>query len=130
MAQVHAAIGKAHYITTLTTATNTLVADEPVAHGGTAAGFAPEELLAASLASCTSITLRMYADRKQYAVESIEVNVAVSRDNTLNASTIERKITIHGPVTDEERNRLLEIANKCPVHKILSSQITINTNIQ
>lgn len=130
MAQVHAAIGKAHYATTITTATHTLVADEPVAHGGTATGFAPEELLAASLASCTSITLRMYADRKQYAVESIEVDVTVSRDNTLNTTVIARKITIHGPITDEERNRLLEIANKCPVHKILSNQITIITDIQ
>ena len=130
MAQVHAAIGKAHYATTITTATNTLVADEPVAHGGTAAGLAPEELLAASLASCTSITLRMYADRKQYAVDSIEVNVLISRDNNLNFTDIKRNITIHGTITDEERTRLLEIANKCPVHKILSSQITIKTDIQ
>jgi putative redox protein len=129
MAQVNATIGKAHYATTITTATNTLVADEPVVHGGAAAGLAPEELLAASLASCTSITLRMYADRKQYAVDSIEVNVVVARDNSLNFTSIERKITIHGNITEDERTRLLEIANKCPVHKILSNQITINTHI-
>lgn len=129
MAQVNATIGKVHYATTITTATNTLVADEPVAHGGGATGLAPEELLAASLASCTSITLRMYADRKQYAVDSIEVNVVVARDNSLNFTGIERKITIHGNITNDERTRLLEIANKCPVHKILSNQITINTHI-
>ena len=129
MVQVKAHIAQQHYATTVSTATNTLVADEPVANGGTAAGMAPEELLGASLASCTAITLRMYADRKGFALTDIEVNVAITRDAAQGTTVMERHITLQGALTDEERNRLLTIANKCPIHKILSGQVTIKTDI-
>lgn len=129
MTHVKAYISPQHYPTTVTTATNTLVADESVANGGTGAGLAPQELLGASLASCTAITLRMYADRKGYTVENIEVDVDIERDATLNITAINRNITIAGSITPDERARLLDIANKCPVHKILVGQVTIKTDI-
>lgn len=131
MAEVRAQIKKQHYRTEIKSPDgNTIIADESVNNGGNNEGMSPEELLAASLAACTSITLRMYADRKKYLLNSVEVNISVKRDNDLNFTEINREILLHGTLADDERNRLLEIANKCPVHKILSNQITIKTTIQ
>lgn len=127
MAEVNAVIHRDHYRTHINTATNSITADEPLANGGTGEGMGPEELLAASLSACTSITLRMYADRKGYDVEDIKVNVVMKRDKELNITNINRKIQISGALTDEERAKMMAIANNCPVHKILTNQIIINT---
>ena len=129
MVEVNAIIHEKHFVTHLNTATNSLTADEPLANGGTGEGFAPEQLLAASLASCTTITLRMYADRKGFNVDQITVNVTMQRDKDHNITNIERKITITGDATQEEKERMLNIANNCPVHKILSNQIIIDTQL-
>ncbi|PQJ13120.1 osmotically inducible protein OsmC [Flavipsychrobacter stenotrophus] len=127
MAEVNAVIHRDHYRTHINTATNSLTADEPLSVGGTDEGMSPEELLAASLSACTSITLRMYADRKGYDVDEIHVNVVMIRDKELNRTNINRKIEITGNLTDEERAKMMAIANNCPVHKILTNQIIINT---
>jgi putative redox protein len=127
MANIKAQIGKEHYKTILSSATNQIIGDEPISSGGTALGFSPEELLAASLATCTSITLRMYADRKNWALEKIEVNVIFERDAEKNISNIIREITLTGKLTTEEQQRLLQIANQCPIHKTLSNPINIKT---
>jgi putative redox protein len=129
MAEVRAVINEKHYATHISTATNSLVADEPVANGGNGEGFNPEELLAASLAACTSITCRMYVDRKGYKVDKIEVNISVSRNAEQSITNIHRDIIVHGELTAGQKERLLQIANNCPVHKILSNQISINTDL-
>jgi putative redox protein len=106
-----------------------LLADEPASLGGADAGPAPFDYVMAGLGACTSITLRMYAERKGIALtrvsvalshEKIEVD-GVSRDR------IERTITLDGTLTAEQRQRLLEIANKCPVHRALSSSFVIDS---
>ena len=129
MATVTAHIGTAHYATTLRTAQHQLIADEPPEHGGGDTGFSPSELLAASLAACTSITLRMYADRKQWTLESAEVEVTVERDAAAKSTVFTRKIQLLGALDDEQRHRLLDIANKCPIHQTLTQSITINTSL-
>lgn len=129
MAEVNAVIRKEHYTTTIQSLSNTLIADEGTANGGQGAGFNPEELLAASLAACTSITLRMYADRKGFPVDEIHVNIKLSRDTGTATTTLHRHITINGGATEEQRARMLQIANNCPVHKILTSQLVINTEL-
>ncbi len=129
MAEVQAVIHDKKYATYINTGTNSLIADEPLEHGGGNEGFSPTELLAAALAACTSITLRMYADRKEYALEKIEVNVSLTRDTATNITSVIRNITTTGNMKEDERKRLLEIANSCPVHKILSNQITIKTEL-
>jgi len=124
---IKAVLHKAHYATEITSDTNTLIADEPISHGGTAKGFAPMELLASSLAACTSITLRMYADRKEWALDSIEVSVNIEANTT--ESLFNRAITLNGNLSQEQTDKLLDIANHCPVHKILSNTISIHTTL-
>ena len=80
MANVTAKIDQAHYATTLKSGLHQIIADEPLEEGGTDLGFSPDELLAAALSACTSITLRMYADRKAWPLESVEVDVNFERD--------------------------------------------------
>ncbi|OCX51380.1 peroxiredoxin [Mucilaginibacter sp. PPCGB 2223] len=124
-AQAH--IGREHYQTTITSAGHTLIADEPETSMGTDLGMSPYSLLLASLGSCTAITLRMYADRKMWVVDGIEVKLDLYRINS--ETIIERVISFSGNLTDEQRNRLLTIANSCPVHQILTGNIDIKTRL-
>ena len=106
-----------------------IYADEPEELGGTNEGMPPGALLLASLGSCTAITIRMYADRKQMPLDGIVVNLAICAENEMDKGTIiERKITLKGDLDDEQRKRLMIIADKCPIHKILSNPITIVNN--
>ena len=108
---------------------NLVVADEPVDKGGKNSGFSPKELLASALAACTSITLRMYADRKGWDLKEMKVDVSVSRDEAANKTTFTRKIDLIGNLNEEQRTRLLAIANACPVHKVLVNPISIETSL-
>ncbi len=106
---------------------HTVVADEPVASGGEDAGLAPHEWLLAGLGACTSMTVKLYAERKGWPIEAIDVRVDGKHE--ADAFVMTRAIEIKGDLTDEQRARLLEIANKCPVHKTLSGTIRIESTI-
>ncbi len=122
-----AQIDRAHYQTTIRSNGHELIADEPASSMGTDTGMSPYSLLLASLGSCTAITLRMYADHKMWVVDSILVKLDLFK--TANGTVIERKITFEGQLTDDQRNRLLTIANSCPVHQLLTGTIDINTSL-
>ncbi len=127
MVTINAHIAKEKYQTTIKSSTNLLVADEPEENGGNDFGFSPSELLAASLGACTSITLRMYADRKGWDMADVNVEVSFTRDPEKNMSTFTRKIQFTGNLTDEQKERLMKIADNCPTHKALTNPITVNT---
>lgn len=129
MERVTAVIGNDLYKTVVKTSIHSIIADEPEHLGGKDLGFSPSELLAASLASCTSITLRMYVNRKNWNVEEIEVTVTFERDAQANTAILDRKIQIKGSLKETERLRLLVIANACPMHKTLNGTINIKTEI-
>jgi putative redox protein len=114
-----------------------LKSDEPVDAGGTNTGASPYDLLLAALGSCTSMTVALYARRKQWPLEDVTVRLRHSRMHAADCrdcetkegrlDRIEREIVLTGPLTEEQRIRLLDIANKCPVHRTLTSEIKIDS---
>jgi putative redox protein len=101
-----------------------LIVDEPQDRGGTDTGPRPTQLLAASLAGCTAITVEMYADRKGWDVGAIEVDVDLSYDGTV-PSTYAVALKLPPELSEEQRQRLLKIAAKCPVHKVLVGEASV-----
>ncbi|HEY0245850.1 MAG TPA: OsmC family protein [Mucilaginibacter sp.] len=119
--------GMLQYQTIVTSATHTITADEPVSMEGGDTGMNPYSLLLASLASCTAITLRMYIIRKMWIVEQVTVNTNLYKAE--NGTLIERQLSFTGELTDVQKDRLIQIANACPIHKILVGNIEIKTSL-
>jgi len=111
----------------ITAGAHHLVADEGPAVGGTDTGPSPHDFLLVALGSCTVMTLRLYADRKGYVLRKISANLSQRKDGA--ATEMSREITLEGDLDDDARARLLEIANKCPVHKTLTGEIKILTTL-
>lgn len=116
------------------------LAGEPPSVGGTGNGPTPYDLLSASLGACTSMTLRMYADRKDWPIDDILVEVTHAKDHAADCEAcvegqdvkvdiFERTIRVKGALDEEQRGRLLEIADKCPVHKSLHSPVVVRTRL-
>lgn len=112
------------YTCDVTTGKHQFTVDEPVPLGGADSAPAPYQYLKAALGACTAMTVRMYAERKKWAVEDVIVTLSHSRDAN-KASVFVRDIKLVGDLTDEQRERLLDIADRCPVHKTLSHGATI-----
>jgi putative redox protein len=128
-ASIEAQIGRDHYKVLLQAGKNSIIADEPITSGGGEEGMNPYEILASALGACTCATVRMYADRKEMALEAMKVSITLTRDEEKNETNLVRTIDLIGALTETERDRLLQIANKCPVHKILTNPINITTTI-
>jgi putative redox protein len=105
-----------------------LTGDEAAELGGEDAGPDPKELLNAALATCTSMTVKVYADHKGMKLEKVDVRV--EGEQAPDGWLFKRRVRLEGQLSDQERARLLEIANKCPVHKILSGKIEIRTELE
>lgn len=137
--RVIARTGPSGYRTEILANGHPLVADEPVAVGGTNTGPSPYELLAAALGACTTMTLRMYADRKRWPLDDVEVRLRHAKihcDDCAEASKgrpkidhISRELVLEGPLDADQRARLLEIADRCPVHRTLHSEVRVTTTL-
>lgn len=128
LTEVVAKIGEKNYKTDIFARQHIVIGDEPLSIGGEDLGMMPFELLLGSLGECTAITLRMYATRKGWDVKNISVKMTLKEisleDKT---SYITRALIIEGDLTEEQRGRMLQIANACPVHKMLTNPIQIQS---
>jgi len=129
MTQVKAITKKQLYRTEITARNHLMIVDEPKDSGGGDEAMHPFELLAASLASCTSITLRMYINRKEWEVDEIHVTVDVEFQRKENRAIFKRKIQWVGSLEEKQQKRILSIADACPVHKALMASVDIETEI-
>lgn len=137
--EVIARTGIDSFTTEMLVAGHKLVADEPVEAGGSDLGPSPYDLLAAALASCTTMTLKMYATRKELAMRSVTVTVTHEKVHAKDCADCEspsgridefqRVLTIEGDLDDAQRQRLLEIADRCPVHRTLHAEIKVRTTL-
>jgi len=117
-----------------------LKSDEPAEAGGSDLGPTPYDFLLAALGSCTSMTVAMYARRKGWPLQHVVVHLRHSRTHTADCTACEnqdarldiinREIEFTGPLTDDQREQLLRIANRCPVHRTLTSEIDIRTTLR
>jgi len=120
--------GKGTFTQEVVAGKHTLTTDEPEDMGGNDDGPNPYDMLLGALGSCTSMTLRMYANQKQWPLEKVSVTLTHHKEtgaDNKKVDVITRDIKLEGPLDDTQRARLLEIANKCPIHRTLESTPTI-----
>ena len=132
-------IGRDHYASDIEAGTHALRADEPVDAGGTDTGPTPYGLLLSALGACTVITLRMYADRKGWPLGSVTVRLSQDRIHARDCGECEteegridrirREIELEGPLDEKQRRRLLEVADMCPVHRTLKSEVLVENSL-
>jgi putative redox protein len=125
--KVTAHIGSTNYQVILDDGTHAWIADEPEPAGGRNRGPDPVDMALASLGACTSITLKMYAQRKGWPLADVRVALSIEKNN--GSSTIDRQIVLEGELSDEQRERLLQIANACPVHNLLANATPVRTGL-
>ena len=136
---VHAHIGTQKYRTTLTAGNHELIADEPEQVGGKDTGPDPYDYLLMALGSCTVMTVRMYADRKEWPLEDVYVELRHQKSHADDCENcdekgskidhIEKELIVKGELTQKQKQRLLEISEKCPVNRTLQSDIKITSSL-
>jgi uncharacterized OsmC-like protein len=132
-------IGPQGYTSTVRAGRHQLISDEPLAFGGADQGPGPYDYLLAALGACTAMTLRMFADRKGWPLEGVTVRLRHGRIHAADCADcatkegkidqIERELALSGPLDAAQRARLVEIADRCPVHRTLHSEIRVRTSL-
>jgi putative redox protein len=138
--QVTTQIGPSGYVTDIMAAGHSLVADEPLSMGGTDLGPAPYDLLMAALGACKAMTLRMYTDRKQWSLDGVTVQLNHKKIDAADCETCVTKkgqldqfdceIDLAGELDEQQKKRLLQIADRCPVHRTLHSEIVVRSRLK
>jgi putative redox protein len=138
--QVVVRTGRTGYRSEIIANGHRLIADEPIAVGGSGTGPDPYDYLVTALGACTSMTLRMYADRKNWPLEEIVVRLKHEKVHAADCrecetregkiDVIEREIELQGPLEAEQKRRLVEIADRCPVHRTLQGEIVVRTRLK
>jgi putative redox protein len=121
--------GQSRWFTRATVGPHTVDTDSPASLGGQDKAPDPEEVLLAAYGSCTAMTVQMYAQRKGWPLANIVVDLKLTPKTAEHPDIIHRTISFEGPLDDEQRARLLQIADKCPVHRLLSGNPTLTTRL-
>jgi putative redox protein len=131
MAEVLVSIGEESYTTTISYDDLEILADEPIELGGQNKGLAPSQLLLSSVGACKAITMRMYANRKKWKVDKIDIKVSseVQKSEQQQTTFIKCNFFIEGDLDEEQKRRIYAIGEKCPVHKMLMNPIVIESNL-
>jgi putative redox protein len=129
IAEVSGQLGKSDFLMQLSNDLHTWKADEPTELGGTNLGPNPYELLLSSLSSCSAITMKMYANRKEWPLEGVKIQCDLVKDDPGFPNRIVRKIELLGPLDEEQKARLIQIADLCPVHKMISAGVKIQSQL-
>ena len=134
---ITASVGPSGYRTEITAGPHHFYADEPVPLGGTGTGPTPYELLLGALGGCMAMTLRMYADRKRWPLHGVRIHLRTERAHEKDCENCEteevglpriaRRIELAGPLNDEQRDRLHQIADRCPVKQTLQRGLVVET---
>lgn len=134
---ITATVGASGYRADVRAGPHSFIADEPIALGGTGLGPTPYELLLGALSSCMAMTLRMYADRKRWPLHGVRIHLRTERAHEKDCENCEteevglpriaRRIELEGPLTDEQRDRLHYIADRCPVKQTLQRGLVVET---
>ncbi|MCK7592031.1 OsmC family protein [Subsaxibacter sp. CAU 1640] len=130
MKTVSATIGIQLYKTEIQAKNHIITADEPESVGGQNLGFTPTELLESSLAACSAMTIRMYADRKGWGLQKVIVDVGFKRNLSTQTVTFRKEIELIGNLDSEQRQRLLEMGANCPIEKMLKGEIKIESQLK
>lgn len=131
--------GDGKFVQSMTSGDHQLLADEPENVGGNNLGPGPYEFVLMGLGACTSMTIRMYADRKEIPLDRVHVKLSHKKVHAEDCADCEskdgkideivREVTLDGDLSEEQRERLLDIANRCPVHRTLTSEIKVRTRL-
>ncbi|WP_294734795.1 OsmC family protein [uncultured Flavobacterium sp.] len=105
------------------------MADEPIGVGGQDLGFTPTELLESSLAACTAMTIRMYADRKGWDLDRVDIKVGFKRNITTHQINFTKEIQLFGQLNNEQLEKLLAIGSKCPIEKVITGNVTVASKL-
>ena len=124
-----ATIGKQKYKTEIQAGNHIIMADEPEELGGGNLGFTPTELLESSLAACTAMTIRMYADRKGWDLEQAEIKVGFKRNMTTGEVSFKKEIELFGNLSGGEREKLLEMGSKCPIERMITGKVSVTSDL-
>lgn len=128
MAKIHSYTKADNYETIISSGSgHTLTCDEPTSLGGQNKGMSPDELVIAALAGCTSATLKMYAGRKGWDLQGVKTDIEFTHGKPGELPTIHREIELIGDLDDKQRERLFDIANKCPIHKVITQAIEVSS---
>lgn len=128
---IRASFAGVAYQVSITNGQHQLASDVAEQAGGGDVGPSPHELLLSSLGACTSITVAMYAQRKEMPLDAIDVDISIEQEQLGREPRLQiaREIHLRGALSDEQRTRLLEVANACPIHKVLSGEIIIASKL-
>jgi len=126
---VKATLAAVPYRVTLTDHRHVWFGDVPATSGGGDSGPDPHAQLLAAFGTCTAITVKMYADRKSWPLSGMDVDVSYEPESTATRTRIRCKVALSGPLTDEQRARLMQIAAACPIHRLLTGEISIATEL-